>query len=44
MPETAKAIAFDENGVCQLCRDFKRPDAKGESQLQKDIEPFRKNS
>ena len=44
MPETAKSITFDENGLCQLCRAYKGPDIRGESQLRQEIEPFQKNA
>ncbi len=40
MPETAKGIKFDENGLCQLCRDFKKYIPKGEQELQKEIKNY----
>ncbi len=40
MPETAKGIKFDENGLCQLCRDFKKFIPEGEQELQKEIKNY----
>jgi len=40
MPETAKEITFDENGLCQLCRDFKEFTVKGEDELRKEIKDY----
>jgi hypothetical protein len=37
MPETAKGIKFDENGLCQLCKEPKEFVAKGEEALRKEI-------
>lgn len=40
MPETAKGIKLGENGLCQLCRDYKEFISKGEEALRKEIEPY----
>jgi glutamine---fructose-6-phosphate transaminase (isomerizing) len=40
MPDTAKAIKFDKNGLCQLCRDYKEFIPKGEQELGKEIERY----
>ena len=40
MPETAKGIKFDENGICQLCRDYKEFVVKGETELRREIKPY----
>jgi len=37
LPETVPHITFDENGVCQLCRDYKKSTSKGEQELRRDI-------
>lgn len=37
MPENAKGIKLDKNGVCQLCRDYKEYTPRGEEALRKDI-------
>ena len=37
IPETAKGIKIDENGLCQLCRDYKKTPRKGEEALRKEI-------
>jgi glutamine---fructose-6-phosphate transaminase (isomerizing) len=39
IPDTAKGITFDTNGVCQLCQDFKVVPLKGEEALRKEIGP-----
>jgi len=38
MPESAKGIVIDENGLCQLCRDYKEYIPKGLEALRKEIE------
>jgi tRNA(Ile)-lysidine synthase TilS/MesJ len=38
IPESAKGIKLDENGLCQLCNDFKKPEIKGLDALKKDID------
>jgi len=43
MPETAQGIKLDENGLCQLCRDYKEFTPKGEDVLKKEIEPYVKD-
>jgi glucosamine--fructose-6-phosphate aminotransferase (isomerizing) len=40
IPETANGIQFDENGLCQLCRDYKKIMPKGEEELRKEIEGY----
>ena len=40
MPETAIGIKYDENGSCQLCRDFKKYSSKGEQELQIKIKNY----
>lgn len=40
MPETAKGIKLDENGLCQLCTGFKKTIPEGKEQLLKDIETY----
>ena len=40
LPETAKGIALDQNGLCQFCRDYKEFTPKGEEQLRKEILEF----
>ncbi|MFH1414000.1 MAG: hypothetical protein ABIG56_04060 [Candidatus Omnitrophota bacterium] len=37
MPETAKGIKLDGNGLCQLCRDYKEFVPKGEEALRREI-------
>lgn len=38
MPETAKEIKFDKNGLCQLCANYKEFTPKGEQALREEIE------
>lgn len=40
IPETAKGIRIDDNGLCQLCRDFKKIPPKGEDVLRKEIDGY----
>jgi glutamine---fructose-6-phosphate transaminase (isomerizing) len=40
MPETAKGITLDENGLCQLCREHKEFVPKGEEALRKEISEY----
>ncbi len=45
MPETAKGVRFDENGLCQLCKEHKEVVPKGEGELRKEISRYmRENS
>jgi glucosamine--fructose-6-phosphate aminotransferase (isomerizing) len=37
LPETIPHISFDENGVCQLCQDYKTFVPKGEQELGREI-------
>lgn len=38
MPETAKGIKFGQDGLCQLCKDYKEFIPKGEHELRKGLE------
>jgi len=38
LPESTPKIYFDENGVCNFCHSFKKPDNKGETALLKILE------
>jgi len=38
IPAKARGILLDENGLCQLCRDYKTPIPRGEKELGKEIE------
>lgn len=40
MPETAKGITLDENGLCDLCREHKDYEPKGKESLIKELEGF----
>lgn len=40
MPETAKGITFDNEGVCNLCRNYKEFIPKGEEVLKQEIKDF----
>jgi len=40
MPETAKGLRFDGNGLCQLCKDYKEFIPRGEQELRKEIEEY----
>lgn len=40
MPETAKGIKLDENGLCKLCIDYKEFVPKGEQELRREIEKY----
>ncbi len=33
LPETYPGIDFDDNGVCQLCRSYQKPNVRGEEEL-----------
>lgn len=41
LPETFPFIEFDEHGVCNYCKDYKKLSPKGEDELKKMVEPFR---
>jgi len=45
LPETTPKISFDENGVCNFCHSFKKPNYKGEKELIKilDAQKNKKN-
>ena len=38
IPETAEGIILDENGLCQLCRNYKKVKPRGENALRNEIE------
>lgn len=40
MPDSARGIKLDENGLCQLCRDRKESVPKGEEALRKEIAEY----
>ncbi|MDZ7341270.1 MAG: hypothetical protein ONB27_07930 [candidate division KSB1 bacterium] len=40
MPETAKGIILDANGLCQLCKNYKPYMPKGEEALRNEIQPY----
>jgi glutamine---fructose-6-phosphate transaminase (isomerizing) len=40
MPETAKGIKLDENGLCQLCKEHKEAVPKGEEVLRKEVSNY----
>ena len=44
LPETAPNIIFDEDGVCNYCKDYQNLKIKGPHALEKYISKFRKNS
>jgi glutamine---fructose-6-phosphate transaminase (isomerizing) len=41
LPETFPSIEFDENGVCNFCRDYKKVQPKGLEALEEAIAPYR---
>jgi len=44
LPETMPFIEFDEQGVCNYCREYKKVEYKGPEALAAEVEPFRKNN
>jgi tRNA(Ile)-lysidine synthase TilS/MesJ len=44
IPESAKGIKFDENELCQLCRDYKGFTPKGDEELLKEIKDYIKQN
>lgn len=44
LPETMPFIDFDDNGVCNYCRHYKKLQPKGKEALLKAIEKYRKNN
>ncbi len=40
MPDTAKGIKLNENGICQLCQNFKEFVPRGEGALREDIKDY----
>lgn len=43
LPETFPMISFDEQGVCNVCREYKRIELKGEEALRELAEKVRRN-
>jgi asparagine synthetase B (glutamine-hydrolysing) len=43
LPETFPFITFDQNGVCNYCRDYEKISVKGEDALEDFIKPYRSN-
>ncbi|MCD4674807.1 MAG: hypothetical protein K8S18_02290 [Desulfobacula sp.] len=43
LPETMTFIDFDEDGVCNYCREHKKFEIKGIDALKREIFPFKKN-
>jgi hypothetical protein len=41
LPSTYPFVDFDQNGVCQFCRTWKRIQPKGEEALLRAVEPYR---
>lgn len=41
LPETMPFIEFDERGVCNYCRNYKKIKIKGKTALQKIVSPYR---
>lgn len=41
LPETFPGIEFDEHRVCNVCRNYKKINVKGEDALKKKIAPYR---
>lgn len=41
LPETFPFIEFDEHGVCNYCKSYRKLAPKGEDELKKMVEPFR---
>jgi asparagine synthetase B (glutamine-hydrolysing) len=41
LPETMTFIDFDEQGVCNYCRDYKKIEVKGSLALEKEVEKYR---
>lgn len=44
LPATFPSIEFDENGVCNYCRDHKKFSQKGRQALEEIVAPFRKQN
>jgi glucosamine--fructose-6-phosphate aminotransferase (isomerizing) len=44
LPETFPGITFDEQGVCNYCRDYQKIHVKGKDALEELIAPYRSNS
>lgn len=44
LPETMPFIKFDEQGVCNYCRNYKPIETKGIEALQEILEPYRNNN
>ena len=43
IPVTAKGIVLDENGLCQLCKNFRKVESKGEISLREEISKYIEN-
>ncbi len=43
LPETFPYINFDDDGVCNYCREYQPLVFKGEDELEKILQPFRRN-
>ena len=44
LPETMTFIEFDENGVCNYCRSYKKMEVKGEAALREVVAKYRSKS
>lgn len=44
MPETMPFIDFDNQGICQYCRHYKKIEVRGDESLHKSLEPFKNSS
>lgn len=43
LPETMTFINFDQDGVCNYCRNHKKIEVKGEGELEKAVSEYRRN-
>jgi asparagine synthetase B (glutamine-hydrolysing) len=43
LPETMPFIEFDEEGVCNYCRNYKKIELKGTKELEEDLSKYRRN-
>jgi len=44
LPETFPGIRFDEHGICNYCRDYKKIQVRGKEALEELVAPYRSNS
>ncbi|MBI4296246.1 MAG: hypothetical protein HY667_03905 [Chloroflexi bacterium] len=43
LPETVPFIEFDEHGVCNFCTNYHKINERGDAELRRILEPFRRN-